>query len=143
MTNDSLIVRVKEDKGEKTPRSLNFRQTQTKIMVYIFLRDYFEIFTRYILNLYYICLILFRVNFWQNVTFDMLKMYREEKPLVPLSLNLKSISAFFRRAEESAFFRRAEEWQACREQGGKRGERKSVIVAHSPTILCIPVGALT
>jgi hypothetical protein len=110
----------------------------TKIMVYIFLRDYFEIFERYILNLYYICLILFRVNFWQNVTFDMLKMYREEKPLVPLSLNLKAISFFFRRAEE---------WQAYREQGGKRGgERKSVIVAHSPTILCIPcipVGALT
>jgi hypothetical protein len=74
----------------------------------------------------------------------MLKMYREEKLLVPLSLNLKAISAFFRRAEESAFFRRAEEWQAYREQGGKRGgERKSVIVAHSPTILCMPVGALT
>jgi hypothetical protein len=67
----------------------------------------------------------------------------EEKPLVPLSLNLKAILVFFG-CREIGFFRRAEEWQACREQGGKRGgERKSVIVAHSPTILCIPVGALT
>jgi hypothetical protein len=34
----------------------------------------------------------------------MLKMYREEKPLVPLSLNLKAISAFFRLPRNRLFF---------------------------------------
>jgi hypothetical protein len=90
MTNALLIVRVEEAQASQFAA-----EVMTKIMVDIFLRDYFEIFKRYILNLYYICLILFRVNFWQNVTFDMLKIYKEEKPLVPLSFNLKAISAFF------------------------------------------------